>query len=159
MHLIPGARRARVATLAVVAVLGVGLEMQAVAAAGATPAQRTPLTRTNRVCDGSIIGPEAPQPFGFVNLTRPASDKLVASVVLQGGPPGTTYNIRLIQVVPGDADCGSATVFEGTLTTDDLGNGNANVQEPVLPGASAAWVTLNKDGDFTDFFNMAPVTF
>jgi hypothetical protein len=152
-----GHARVRAVTLAAAAALVLGVPWAATA--DATPAQRLALTKTNRSCDGAVLGPELPQPFGFVNLTRTGSDRLVASVVLQGGPPGTTYDIRLIQLLPGDADCGSATVFDGTLTTDDLGNGNANVQEPVLPGATSVWVDLNNAADFTDFFNTAPTAF
>ena len=145
--------------VALAAALGLVVGVPSVATAEATPAQRLALTKTNRICDGSVLGADQPQPFGFVHLTRTGSDKLVASVVLKGGPPGTTYNIRLIQVVPGDDDCGSAAVFDSTLTTDDLGNGNANVQEPVLPGASTAWVDLNNAANFDDFFDTGLVAF
>jgi hypothetical protein len=153
-------KRARVCAAAGVAgVLGFVLGVPAVAVADATPAQKVPLTQTNRACDASVLGPDKPQPFGFANIVRSASGTLVASVVLKGGPPDTTYNIRLIQVLPGDGDCGSATVFDATLTTDDRGNGNANVQETVLPGASTAWVDLNNAGNFDDYFDTVSVAF
>ncbi len=151
-----GKRRAGAVALAAVVGVGVGVPT---AATRADAAQQSPLTKTNRSCAGSVLGAEQPQPFGFVNLTRTASDKLIASVVLKGGPPGTTYDIRLIQLLPGNEDCGSATVFDGTLTTDDLGNGNANIQEPVLPGATSVWVDLNNAADFGDFFDTTPTAF
>jgi hypothetical protein len=83
--------------------------------------------------------------FGFVNLIRPASGKLVAAVVLKGAKPNTTFNVRLIQVVPGNSDCLN---IDATLTTDEYGNGEVNVQEPVLSGASLVWVALNNQNSF-----------
>lgn len=153
-------RGARVGAAAALAtVLGCALGVPAAAASEAAPAQKVPLTQTNRSCDASVLGDVRTEPFGFVNMVRSANGNLVASVALKGAPPNTTYNIRLIQILPGDADCGSETVFQGTLTTDDLGNGNANVQEPVLAGASTAWLDLNNKDNFADFFDTVPVTF
>jgi hypothetical protein len=121
----------------------------------ATPAQRMPLTQTNRDCSGAVIGPPQDQPFGFAVIVRPASGRLIANVVLQGALPDTTYNIRLIQVLPNSADC---FTIDGTLTTDSFGDGNANVQEPVIPGASSAWVDLNNAADSTNFYDTTPVS-
>jgi hypothetical protein len=78
------------------------------------------------------------------------------TVALKGGPPKTTHNIRLIQLVAGDADC---AVVDGTLTTNDKGNGNANVHEAVLPGVSIVWVDLNNQANFAEFFDTRVVTF
>jgi hypothetical protein len=149
MRPVLGASALALATGAVIAI-------PAAASAQATPAQKVPLTQTNRDCSGTIIGGQQTQQFGFAVVVRPASGKLVAHVVLQGALPDTTYNIRLIQLVPGDLDC--ATV-DGTLTTDSSGNGSANVQEPVLQGASKAWVDLNNAADFTNFYDTEVVSF
>ncbi|HEY2640599.1 MAG TPA: hypothetical protein VGI66_12040 [Streptosporangiaceae bacterium] len=136
--------------------VGAAIAVPAAAAADATPAQKVPLTQTNRDCSGIRIGAPAAEAHGFAVVIKPASGKLVANVVLQNAEPNATYNIRLIQILPDSSDC--ATV-DGTVTTDAAGDGNANVQEPVLPGASAAWVDLNNRADFTHFFDTGPVTF
>lgn len=139
--------------LALVMALAVGVPS---AGARAAPAQKTPLTQTNRSCDSTVIPPIRSQTFGFAVVVKPASNKLVVAVVLQGALPNTTYNIRLIQLLPNDSDC---FTVDGTLTTDAFGNGNANVQEPVLPGATSAWVDLNGQLDPANFYDTAPVSF
>lgn len=145
----PGRRPSlAVATLLVATVAGLGAAGPAQAAA--TPAQKMPLTQTNRSCGGAVIGPTATQSFGFAVITKTGHGGLVVAVALKGGPPNTTYNIRLIQLVAGDADC---TAVGGTLTTDAEGDGNANVHEAVLPGASQMWVDLNNQANFADFFD------
>src|SRR5690348_7038963 len=151
-------RVAVIAAVAMVAALGLGAPA---AGAAATAAQKTPLTQTNRDCDGTVIPPESSQSFGFAVVTNPAAGKLVAAVALKHAAPNTTYNIRLIQILSGDSDCGSyiSGPFDGTLTTDDLGNGNANIQEPVLPVASSVFVDINGQVNPGDFFDTAPVSF
>jgi len=128
----------------------------------ATPAQRVALTRTNRNCDGTVVDGVSSTSFGFVILTKPASGRLIATVVVQGATAFATYNIRLIQVVPGNSDCGSFIngPFDGSVTTDGSGNGQTNVQEPVLAGATRAFVVLNNANDpGADFFTTQLVTF
>lgn len=153
MRPVPAAPTLALAACAVVA-------MPAAASAQATPAQKIPLTQTNRDCSGMVIGQPQSQSFGFAVVVRSAgpkpNGKLVANVVLQGARPDATYNIRLIQVLPGDPDC---QMIDGTLTTDASGDGNANVQEPVLPNASTAWVDLNNAADFTNFYDTEVVSF
>ncbi|PYI19602.1 hypothetical protein BO99DRAFT_412493 [Aspergillus violaceofuscus CBS 115571] len=140
------------ASLALLAVLTSG------ASAAATPAQKESLTKTNRGCDGHVIGRLYLQPFGFVNLVKTGSDKLVANVVLQGGTPSTNFNVRLIQIT-GASDCGSCDSGGATLTTDSKGNGNVNVQQAVIPGVTSAWVDLNNKADCDDFFTTVPLSF
>jgi hypothetical protein len=132
--------------------------MAAAVAGAATPAQKVPLTKTNRGCSASVTGAEQTQPFGFVNLIKPAADKLVAAVVLQGATPNAVYNIRLIQILPGGVavDC---FIIDGTLATDSSGDGSRNVQEAVVQGATSAWVDLNNQADNTDFYDTAALSF
>src|SRR4051794_29857372 len=131
--------------------------MAAAVAAAATPAQKAPLTKTNRNCDASIIGDVKTQPFGFVNLIKPAADKLVAAIVLEGATVKATYNVRLIQKI-GEmvVDCNTV---DGTLVTGSSGNGNTNVQVAVTHGATSAWVDLNNKDDNTDFYDTAALWF
>ena len=144
------------AVTASLAVMAAGLGVAGGAQAAATSAQKVPLTQTNRDCGGSIIGEPLTQSFGFAVIRKTARDRLVVEVALKGGPPHTTYNIRLLQVVAGDADC---TPVDGTLTTDADGNGNASVKEAVRPNASSVWVVLNNQADFADFFDTQVVFF
>ncbi|MFC8504271.1 hypothetical protein ACFUC1_18080, partial [Pedococcus sp. NPDC057267] len=122
----------------------------------ATPAQKVVLTRTNRNCDGLMVDGDRPTPVGQAVVTRAASGKLVVSVSVTGASPDTTYAIRVIQLLPGDADCHG---IAGYLSTDSLGAGRASVQEAVLPGASQAWVDLNATDDFTNFLDGEPLSF
>ena len=149
-------RSARVlaaSALALGTALAVGVP---VAGAATTPAQKVPLTQTNRDCPGTVIGDPSTKTFGFAVVTKPASGKLVAAVALKGAVPNTTYTIRLIQILPGNADCFGV---DGRLTTDSAGDGNANVQEPVLTGASQVWVDLNNPSDQSNFYTTDLVTF
>lgn len=128
----------------------------------ATPAQRVALTRTNRNCDGTVAGAVSSTSFGFVILTKPASGRLIATVVVQGASAFATYNIRLIQVVQDNSDCASFIngPFDGSVTTNSNGNGQTNVQEPVLAGATSAFVVLNNaNNPGGDFFTTRLVTF
>ena len=134
----------------------------AAVAAAATPAKKVPLTKTNRDCDG-IPPPGTPvetKPFGFVNLIKPADNKLVAATVVQGATASATYKVRLIQsdqdgvvlsVCCAPPDCHSN--YDGALVTDSSGDGNANIQAAVIKGAASVWVDLNNQADFSDFVN------
>lgn len=145
-----------VATLTGVVVAALGLGVPA-ATAGATPAQKVPLTDTNRDCSGTAISPPSSTgSFGFAVTVAPASGKLVAAVALKGALPNATYDIRLIQVGGNPSDCDQ---IDGTLTTDATGDGNANVQERFLSGAGQAWVDLNNQANFGDFYDTQPVSF
>lgn len=130
------------------------------APAQAAAAQKVPLTTTNRNCDGTLIEPEQTQPFGFAIIIRTGSNKLIVEVALRNAAPNTTYNFRLIQVLPDNSDCQPFTTGEATLTTDAAGNGNANYQEPVLDDATRAFVAVNNQGNpGGDFFTTPVVSF
>jgi hypothetical protein len=142
-------RRGIVPTVAAGAlVLGLGGLPSASASSG-HGAHKLSLTQTNRSCGGAQIGETQQARFGFVNMIATGRGYVVASVVLKGAQPHTTYGVRVIQLVPGDGDCSSV---DATLTTDALGNGNAMVHEKVLAGATGVWVALNNQADFTQFY-------
>ncbi|KAE8413507.1 hypothetical protein BDV36DRAFT_268191 [Aspergillus pseudocaelatus] len=130
----------------------------ATVSAAAIPAQKISLTRTNRNCDGSLASPtELTEAFGFANLVKPASGKVVAAVVLQGATPSATYKVRLIQA-PTPSPC--YDIPSTTLMTDSSGNGNANFQQPVDPSATAAFVDLNNLANPNDdYFTTNPKNF
>lgn len=137
----------------------VGLGLSTGKAGAASPngngAQKVPITTTNRNCDGSEATPAGTGPgTGFVIINKTASGKLVANVVLQNATPNTTYNFRLIQILPDNVDCQPFNgPGEASLTTDSLGNGSANYQEAVLDGATGAFVAINNASNpGVDFF-------
>lgn len=126
----------------------------------AVPARKVTITRQNRDCLGMPVGPTLTQSFGFsvVRRTGAGSNMIVTTVVLQGATPNSTYTIRLIQLGPslGTSDCPGV---DGTVTTDEFGNGEANVREGVLPGATHVFVDLNNTADPNgDFFTTEPVS-
>lgn len=143
--------------------LGVGLQIllpagssNAPPVGAAVPAQRMPLTRTNRDCPGTTTGPTLTDPFGFTIVRRTGSGRINTTVVVQGATPNTTYGIRVIQLAGGaPLDCGG---IDGSVTTDGAGNGETNVQEGVNDNADQVWVDLNNVNDQTDFLTSAPVT-
>jgi hypothetical protein len=126
------------------------------ASARATQAQKVALTQTNRSCAGVVLDDVHTQVLGSAVVTKAASGKLLVSVSLADASPGTTYAIRVIQVLPGDTDCHRVA---GYLTTDSTGAGQAAVQEPTLPGASQVWVDLNATDDFTNYLDGELISF
>ncbi|SES16065.1 hypothetical protein SAMN05216199_2270 [Pedococcus cremeus] len=132
-------------------VLGLG-GLPSANASGGGGAHKLSLTQTNRGCDGAQIGQTQQARFGFVNMIATGERHVVANVVLKGARPNTTYSVRVIQLVPGDADC---STVDATLTTDPLGNGHVLVHETVLDGATGAWVAVNNQADFTQFYATA----
>lgn len=142
------------------ALLALLVAMAAAVAAAATPAQKLPLTKTNRDCTGQIIGSVETQSFGFVNLIKPANGKVVAAIVVQGATVSATYKVRVIRLGPEgnvlsvcctQPDC--TNHFDGALVTDSSGYGNANIQANVIEGAISVWVDLNNQIEFSDFVN------
>jgi len=152
--------RAIAALIMAIAILAtlVGLGFSASIARAASPngngAQKVPLTTTNRNCDGTVATPAGiGGGTGFAIINKATSGKLISNVVLENAVPNATYSIRLIQILPNNVDCQPFNgPGEATLTTDALGNGNANYQEAVIDGANGAFVVLNNQADPGDDF-------
>ncbi len=144
-----------IAVLATVVGLGLSTGIAGAASLNGRAAQRVPLTRTNIDCFGNVIGTPMTVPFGFAIINKTRSGKLIAEVSLKHARPNTTYNVRLIQT-PSGSDCG---VVDGTLTTNVRGNGNAHIQEAVLAGSTGAFVALNRQTGFSDFYTTRDVIF
>ena len=110
-------RKPSLVVAGVLVAMAAGLGAADGAQAAATPAQKMPLTQTNRSCDGTVIGAPTTRSFGFAVIRKTGHGRLVVTVAVKGGPADTTYNIRLIQAVAGDADCtGSVRRSPPTLT-------------------------------------------
>ena len=104
---------------------------------------------------GADAIPGTGTPTSSFALVAPASKgKVNANVVLRDACPNATYNVFLIQskgVVTGDPlDC---QVQDATLTTDDTGEGTAQIlNESLLPGVTDVHVFLfTFDGGFEQF--------
>jgi len=78
-----------------------------------------------------------------INLV--SDNRISAVVVLKGGVPNLTYNVRLIQDSFGQDDCFD---FDGTLTTDENGNGAFAGRERIAPDSTLifAFVSYPKLG-------------
>jgi len=116
-------------------------------------AQKVPLShQVDEFCTGGQIGPLPPETNGFAVIHQ-VDGNVMAEVSLKGGLPNTTYNVRLIQT-PSGSDC---FVFDGTLTTNGQGNGNAHIEEPLLPGTTDAFAFLSFPGFAGDFYSTPDV--
>ena len=77
---------------------------------------------------------------------------------LTNAAPNTTYEVRLIELPQSGSSCppNPATgVFGGTLQTDASGNGQVNVQGPLLSGKTGAFVDLNNTtAPDTDYYHV-----
>jgi hypothetical protein len=144
-----------IVVLATLIGLGLSTGIAGAASPNGSGAHKEPLTTTNRDCDGVVSGTPQTESFGFVIINKTASGKLIANVVLENAIANTTYNFRLIQTpnsVTGDCQPFNGP-GEATLTTDALGNGNANYQEVVIDGATGAFVAINNAANpANDFF-------
>jgi hypothetical protein len=140
--------------LAVVATMvALGLSTGRADAASMDLGQLVPLTRTNMDCFGNLVGTPMNSTFGFALIQEGIPGTLFATVVLEHALPNTTYNVRLIQI-PGGANC---SVIEGTLTTNAQGNGATFIHETELSGTTGAFLALNRQSDFTDFYTTRDV--
>jgi hypothetical protein len=161
--------RASVQVMAAIVMVGaVGITAEfgtpIASAAPAKGTQKVRLTPQNRDCNGEPVDPILPNPsdHGFANIHPSGSGNLIANVVLKGGTPNATYNIRLIQTFDGDAIPGECIFLDsdGTLVTDEFGNGSANIQEGLLQSANDAFVVLNNlAAPTSDFFTTQEVEF
>jgi hypothetical protein len=122
--------------LGLVAMLGLA---SAPALAGGSGAQKAPLIHTDGtfVTCGSATS-TTPTGNGFAVIGA-HGNTLSAEVSLKNGPPDASYSVFLLQ--PGQflTLCSNAV---GTLTTNDHGNGNARVSEPLKSSPTGAFVTL-----------------
>jgi len=116
--------------------------------AGAAGAAKEALRGPDAVvfCDSNQqIGDVSQAGPGFVIFNQDASGGVHANVVLQGASPNTTYVVRLIQAVPDGSDCYN---IDGTITTNRQGNGQLNIVEPTLAGATSAQVIIDTSSLF-----------
>ena len=131
--------------------VGVSTAFAAGAFAGGNGAQRSGLSpqagsQTSQCEPGSGGGGN-----GFVILNAPGqpnnASKLIGEVSLKNATPNTTY---LVNVAAGN-NC----TPEGSLTTNNQGNGNAHIADPTL-GSGSFYVVLTDGG--SEAFASGPLT-
>jgi hypothetical protein len=85
-------------------------------------------------------------------LISSTGNTVTAQVTLNYAPADQHYTVRLIQMPrPSSDDCGSqgAGVAAIGLDTDGLGNGAATVQDGIRPGATGAWVFIDRANEYS----------
>ncbi|KAJ5949227.1 hypothetical protein N7454_000811 [Penicillium verhagenii] len=118
----------------------------------------SPLTRSNRNCDGSNANPQVAASDGTVSINRAANLLVTVPIVLKG-TPNAAYNVRVIQIPFPNQQCPLPNCASGggTLTTNAQGIGNTNLVQAVNPGATGAFVAINKKSDCSDYFTSGVV--
>lgn len=89
---------------------------------------------------------------GFAIIHTTGNDTLMAEVSLKGATPDHTYVLSLVQTPSGE----NCFANEATITTNEDGNGNVNVQEPLLAGTTGAFV-LVQPSDSLGFIASSPL--
>jgi hypothetical protein len=127
--------------LGVVGAVAVGMAVAAPGAvAGDNAATKSPLrAQAHGSCDGTDFNVGLPQ-GGFAILKQNGDGTVSVAVSVKGGPPDAAYFVDLVQT-PSGAGCNQHDP-NLELTTNGDGNGNAQVNLPVVPGTSDAFVLL-----------------
>jgi hypothetical protein len=126
----------------------------ATAAPDTTGGTRVPLSGILRNCDFSPTKYATTHVGGtaFALITKTASNRLVAEVQLATAEPNTQFEARLIQVPrPASSSCGvgdPGTVVTA-LNTDAAGVGTVTLQDDLRPGATGAWVLIERPNPFS----------
>jgi hypothetical protein len=116
-------------------------------AAPSTGAAIMPLVSKWRACDFSLehwvdaVG----YGRGTAHLGTSGSN-IVTTVDIATAEPNTHYDVRIIQTPRASIGCapGAAGVITGSLQTDGVGSGSTTIQGPVNPGATGAWVIVER---------------
>jgi len=130
------------------------------APAGTNGGTAVPLRAILRTCDFSPIIGAGSQNFGSASsVIRAGGNTVTAEVHLsEPGSPGTHYDVRLIQAPRASSSpCSSAGpgVAVGSLDSDGAGQATTTVQESIQPGATGAWVFIQRPSQFSQ----SPVEF
>lgn len=126
----------------------------------AAPPLVTPLARADgetlvamtgkvRRCDFSAINFYSGGNGRATALIGVTAADITAEVRLLTAQPRTRYTARLIQMPRPTLTCGGAApgVTSGTLETDDFGAGSLMLRGDRAPGATGAWVILDRPAE------------
>jgi hypothetical protein len=134
--------------VAMPAVLTIG-----VGTASAEGATFVPFTQIFRRCDFSgnthVGATGYARPTALVHNT---GSELIADVQIATAIPNTPYDVRLIQMPRSSAsgcNAGDPGVIAGVLLTDAAGAGSVSLRGPVASGATGAWMSISRPGEFS----------
>ncbi len=106
-----------------------------------------------RRCDFSanthVGGTGYARPTALVHNT---GSELIADVQIATAIPNTPYDVRLIQMPRSSAsgcNAGDPGVIAGVLLTDAAGAGSVSLRGPVASGATGAWMSISRPGEFS----------
>jgi hypothetical protein len=121
----------------------------AAAPPGVSAGAQIPLNAVFRRCDFSAAQYVSPTGTGSGKavISTSGSGTVVAQVNLATADPNTRYDVRLVQApLPSSVRCaaGDAATAVGVLVTDATGTGAVTVQAPIRPGATGAWVAVER---------------
>lgn len=138
-----------------VAVLSVAAIMMGLVSAVSAPpagAAEMPLTSQWRACDFSKQKWVAAVGYGrsIAHLTND-SGTLRATIDMAVALPNMHYDVRVIQTPRASIGCapGAPGVITGGLQTDAVGAGTTTVQGAVAPGATGAWVIVERASEYS----------
>jgi hypothetical protein len=123
------------------------------ATASAERATFVSFAQTLRRCDFSNI-----QYVGATGYGRPTAtvyrtgSELSADVQIATAIPNTPYDVRLIQMPRSSAagcNPGDPGVISAVLWTDGAGAGRVTLRGPVASGATGAWMSITRPGEFS----------
>jgi hypothetical protein len=122
--------------------------------AGGNGAQRSGLSpQSGGMTAGQCQASDGTGGNGFVIFNAPgkpgAASKLIGEVSLKNAAPNTTY---MVAVSVGADNC----MPEGSLTTNEVGNGNAHIADPTLGSGSFYLVLTDESG--SEAYASGPVT-
>jgi hypothetical protein len=109
-----------------------------------------PLSSQWRACDHSKLKWVAAVGYArpVAHLTSNAGT-LTATIDMATALPYTHYDFRVIQTPRATFDCasGASGVLTGGVQTDGVGAGTATITGAVAPGATGAWVIVERPSD------------
>ena len=152
--------------VAAAALLPAGSGISAADGPIATTAERgmlVPMSEVLRRCDFTetiYTLSTATSAGSAVSIVSTTGSDVRADVSLTRATPDVRFFVRLVEYPPPTNLCrpGNPGVAAATIDTDGGGNGTVSLQEPVLPGATHAWVFMEgPPGDFYSSDILAPV--
>jgi hypothetical protein len=131
-------------------VIAVATALLASSTAVAGAVSPMPLSSQWRACDFSKLAWVSAVGDSRIIAEVSASGSTVsAHVDAAQAPPGTRYDVRIIQTPRASNGCaaGDPGVISGSLQINDAGMGSVTVQGPVASGKTGAWVIVDLPTD------------
>jgi hypothetical protein len=126
--------RARIGLICVLAAI---MALSSGALAGANGATKVDLlANSSGVCEVGALGGTPTRGFAIIHST--SAGEVIAVLSLKNATPNHTYDVSLVQTPSGE----NCIASEFQVTTNRNGNGNVNMQEPLLPGTTGAFVLV-----------------